>query len=139
MTTWRKYVLLQIPGGVLTAALLAGLHRWMGLPLWAAVSLFLFYVAKDFALYPFLRRAYETNTTTVIEQLVGTHGKATEPLDPQGYVKVRGELWQASAAPGNQPIPPGARIRVQAARDMTLIVSRDEQNSDKDNSESKHD
>ena len=139
MTTWQRYVLLQIPGGVLTAALLAGLHHWMGLPFWLAVSLFLLYVAKDFALYPFLRRAYETNTTTVIEQLVGIRGKATESLDPQGYVEVRGELWQASAAPGNQPIPPGARIRVQAARDMTLIVTRDEQNSDKDNSKDKHD
>ena len=139
MTTWRKYVLLQIPGGIVTAALLAGLHRWMELPLWAAVSLFLCYVAKDFFLYPFLRRAYETNSTTVIEQLVGVRGKATESLDPQGYVEVRGELWQANAAPGNQPIPPGARIRVQAARDMTLIVTRDAQNSDKDNSKDKHD
>ena len=134
MTTWKKYVLLQIPGGVVTAALLAGLHRWMGLPLWAAVSLFLLYVAKDFVLYPFLRRAYETNSTTVIEQLVGVRGKATESLDPQGYVEVRGELWQARATPGGQPIPPGARIRVQAARDMTLTVMRDE-----DDSESKHD
>ena len=139
MTTWRKYVLLQIPGGIVTAALLAGLHRWMELPLWAAVSLCLCYVAKDVFLYPFLRRAYETNSTTVIEQLVGVRGKATESLDPQGYVEVRGELWQANAAPGNQPIPPGARIRVQAARDMTLIVTRDEQNSDKDNSKDKHD
>ncbi len=127
-------MLIQIPGGVVTAALLWGLHRWMGLPLWAAVSLFLLYVAKDFALYPFLRRAYESNTKTVIEQLVGVRGKTTESLDPQGYVEVRGELWQASAAPGNQPIPPGARIRVQAARDMTLIVTHEE-----DNSESKHD
>ncbi len=130
MTTWRKYVLLQIPGGVVTAALLAGLHRWMGLPLWGAASLFLLYVAKDFVLYPFLRRAYETNSTTVIEQLVGVRGKATESLDPQGYVEVRGELWQANVAPGNQPIPPGTRIRVQAARDLTLIVTRDEDNSE---------
>ena len=126
MTTWRRYVLIQIPGCVVTAALLTGLHRWIGLPLWVAATLFLLYVAKDFVLYPFLRRAYESNSKTVTEQLVGVCGRATEPLAPQGYVEVNGELWQARTSPGEKPIPRGTRIRVRAARDLTLIVKPDQ-------------
>lgn len=126
MTTWRKYVLIQIPGWVLAVSLLTGLHYWIGLPLWVASILFLSYVLKDFILYPFLRSAYESNVKTGTEQLVGVSGRATESLDPQGYVEVRGELWQARADPSDRPIPRGTRIRVRAARDLTLTVAVDE-------------
>ena len=53
---------------------------------------------KDAALYPWLRTAYETDSRRVIERLIGLAGVAVEPLAPRGYVRVRGELWQAEPA-----------------------------------------
>ena len=125
MTVFQRYLLIQIPGWILAVIILSALHRWMNLPVWVAVGLFAVYVGKDFVLYPFLRRAYEPGGKTILEQLVGEAGVATQQLDPDGYVRVRGELWHAEAAPGMQPVPQGSRIRVESARGMTLIVTPD--------------
>ena len=87
--------------------------------------MFAFWVAKDFILYRFVRRSYESNTKTGTEELVGSRGVAKEWLGPDGYVQVHGELWKAKAEPSDQPISPRSPIRVQAARGMTLIVTAD--------------
>jgi membrane protein implicated in regulation of membrane protease activity len=125
MSTLTKYVLLQLPGWILTALLLLGLRGWLGLPLWVAGGVFVFWVGKDFILYPFVHRSYESNTKTGTEELVGSRGVAKEWLGPHGYVQVHGELWKAKAEPSDQPISPHSPIRVQAARGMTLIVTAD--------------
>ena len=125
MTVFKRYLLIQIPGWVLAVITLSGLHLWAGLPERVAVGLFAAYVVKDFVLYPFLRRAYETGAKTGVEQLTGETGMATQLLDPEGYVRVRGELWHAETVPGAQPIPEGSRVKVQSARGMTLIVTTD--------------
>lgn len=123
MTVFQRYVLIQIPGWILAAIVLSVWHRWLNLPLWAAIGLFAAYVGKDFVLYPFLRRAYEPHGKTVVQTMVGEGGVATQQLDPDGYVRVRGELWHAEAAPGTQPVRQGSRIRVESVRGMTLIVT----------------
>lgn len=123
MTVFQRYLLIQIPGWVLVAIILAGLYLWAGLPLWVALGLYAIYVGKDFVLYPFLRRAYETDAKTGAEQLIGATCTATEDINPEGYVRIRGELWRAEGMPGAPPIPEGSRVRVQSARGMILIVT----------------
>ena len=126
MTVFQRYLILQAPGWVLAAIILAALHLWASLPLWIAVGLFAFYAGKDFVLYPFLRRAYESDTRTGAEQLIGATGTATEDLAPEGYIRVRGELWRATLARGSPPVHRGARVRVQSAVGLTLVVTRDD-------------
>ncbi len=53
------------------------------------------------------------------EELIGLEGEALEPLDPEGYVRVRGERWLARA---RCPIPRGARVRVRAVHGLRLEV-----------------
>ena len=125
MTTFMKYLLLQIPGWVLMALLLIGLLDWMTLPLWAVGVLFVVWVVKDFVLYPFVRTAYESNVKTGSEQLIGAQGIAHERLAPHGYIQVHGELWQATAEPKDNPIASGTPVRVRAAQGLTLIVTAD--------------
>ena len=129
MSTLTRYLLLQVPGWVLAGAILTGLRYWWGLPRWAAFGLFLLWVVKDLAMYPLLRIAYEAGVKTGSEELVGARGVAQEELAPDGYVRVRGELWHAEANPGNAPIPAGSPIRVLAAQGMTLIVKADKDQS----------
>jgi membrane-bound serine protease (ClpP class) len=67
----------------------------------------------------FYRRMRGEKVVTGAENLVGAVGKAVEPLDPEGHVRVQGELWQARAS---ESIPAGTRVRVVALDDLTLEV-----------------
>jgi membrane protein implicated in regulation of membrane protease activity len=127
--TRTRYFLLQIPGWVVVGALLAALHRWLGIPLWIAVAVWVIYVLKDFVLYPYLRLAYHTHSPSGAERLIGQVGvarQALEPGGPEGYVQIAGELWQARASGQSKAVPAGGRIRIAGAEGLVLIVSAEE-------------
>ena len=123
MTTATRYWLFQIPGWIITIALLFGLRRWMDLPIWAGLVVMALLVLKDAILYPFLKPGYETDVKTGIARLVGGRGVVKQTLQPEGFVQVAGELWKARAGQGDQSIPAGTRILIEASDGMTLIVS----------------
>ena len=123
MQVWKKYALIQLPGGALIALILLALQDWVGLPAWAAAGLFLLYVAKDVVIYPFVRSAYESTEKKATDQLIGAQGIAKDDLDPEGYVQLRGELWRARAEPSDMLIPQGSRVEVQATEGLILIVT----------------
>jgi len=122
MATLTRYFLFQIPGWVFAAVILALLWSWLGMPLWVAIGLFLLLVIKDIVFYPLLRVAYEVGPSGAA-QLVGQRGVARDRLDPNGYVRVRGELWYAQVEDGAEPIRSGASVKVLAGTRMTLTVS----------------
>ena len=93
--TLRRYVLYQIPGCLLAIATAVVLHYRVNLPAWWGIALVASWAIKDAVLYPFLRGAYDSDSPDAIEQLIGLEGVAIEPLAPQGYIRVRGELWLA--------------------------------------------
>lgn len=121
-----KYLVIQIPGWILAAVVLAVLRRWIDLPLWAAVGLFFLWVAKDLALFPLLRPAYEAGGKRGVERLIGVQGIVEERLAPSGYIRVGSELWRAEALQTDKPIPSGSRVRVQAVRGLTLLIQPEE-------------
>ena len=121
--TLNKYLLLQVPGWILGSFLLFLFWKWFGFSAWIAIGIFLVWVAKDFALYPFIHSACNTKVKTGVTQLIGSHGVARDHLDPQGYVQVGSELWQAETGPGHQPIEKGSPIEVQNTRGLTLVVT----------------
>ena len=124
MRTVTRYYLFQIPGWALTAVLVTLLHAWLGLPVWVALTVLGVVVLKDVIFYPLLRRAYQLEASGAA-QLVGLRGVARDPLDPTGYVYVRGELWRAHIEPGAAAIPAGTEVRVIQGHRMTLMVAKD--------------
>jgi membrane-bound serine protease (ClpP class) len=56
---------------------------------------------------------------TGVENLVGAVGKTVEPLEPEGHVRVHGELWEARA---HQAVPAGTQVRVVALDGLMLEV-----------------
>jgi membrane protein implicated in regulation of membrane protease activity len=124
VTTRTRYFLLQVPGWILAAALLAALHVWAGLPQWVAWLFWVLWVVKDFALYPKLKAAYEENVPTGAAALVGKTGTVRQALEPEGYVEIGAELWQARTAFNDLPIPPGTQVRVLAGEGVVLVVAR---------------
>jgi len=130
MKTFARYLLFQIPEWFLLALLLWLLLDHNVVSRWAVQGIFFLWILKDLAVYPLVRRAYETHTRTGAAQLIGMKGMAQEPLDPEGYVKINGELWKARTDPIH-PISPNTAVRVRAASGMTLIVQAEDFSSQK--------
>ena len=118
-------MLFQIPGAVAAAGVLWVLHSVEWLSFGGAVLLLALWVAKDCIQYPFVRRAYESEAGRLVgaARLLDQRGVTEEALDPDGWVRVGGELWQAEAhgTPGDV-IPVGTEVRVHAVRNLTLLV-----------------
>lgn len=117
---WR-YTALQVPGWVLALAIGWWIHTSFEAPGWLAPAILLAWVAKDMALYPLLRSAYEVNETPPVERLIGRRGVAIEPLAPSGYVRIGGELWRARASDA-APIAPHLAVEVVGAEGLVLSV-----------------
>jgi len=59
---------------------------------------------------------------TGVEGMIGLKGITIEPLNPEGMVKIRGELWNAESS--NTMIDKGEKIVVEKVNDLNLIVKR---------------
>lgn len=119
--TFLKYMVIQVPGWLFLLFLLLFLRSRVEMPGWVGVTIIGVWVVKDLALYPLLRRAYEENPRSGAQLMVGLRGVVTTDLAPEGYIRVRGELWRARA--GTEPLPKGTRVEVTGVRDrLTLDV-----------------
>ncbi len=118
-----KYVLLQLPGLAVLLVLLVLVKRWIYLPSWFIWGLIGLWIAKDMALFPLTWRAYDQDRARAGSSMVGARGIAEEPLNPSGYIRVRGELWQAEVVGGAPPIERGEGVRIHGVRGLTLLVS----------------
>lgn len=121
---WR-YTAFQIPGWLVAAGGGWWLHTTMDVPVWVASGVLVVWVIKDYAMFPVLRFAYEADDRARIEHLIGCEGTAIDPLDPTGYVRVRGELWQArlETAGADGPVTPRTLVTVTAVEGTTLLVA----------------
>lgn len=122
MSTWQRYLIFQIPGWLIAAAVLLGLAYWKLLPPWLGIVGFFVWVLKDLMLYPLLHRAYQTNVKTGLQALVGARAFVHDDLSPKGFVRLQGELWCAQALPANQMIVAGTEVEIVSAEHMTVFV-----------------
>lgn len=117
-----RYFLLQLPGQAAFVLILLLLRHYVEVPaylIWVLIGL---WVGKDLFLFPFLWRFYDPELYPDRFRMVGRTGVALTRLEPDGYVQVRGERWQASTAEGQAPIPRGEKICVQSIDGLKLSV-----------------
>jgi membrane protein implicated in regulation of membrane protease activity len=55
-----------------------------------------------------------------VETMIGTTAEVVEPCQPVGYVRVRGELWEARCEAGAGV---GETVRITAIEELTLTVA----------------
>jgi len=67
-------------------------------------------------------RALRSKPSTGREGLVGEVGESLTPLNPEGHVRVHGEIWRATAVAGT--IPKGVKIRIVSIENLTLRVEQ---------------
>jgi membrane protein implicated in regulation of membrane protease activity len=120
--TLRRYLLFQVPGWLLAGGGLAAAVRWWELPEGWALAGFAAWLAKDAALYPIVRRAYEPDGAAP-HGPVGEHGVADTAVDEEGWVRIGPERWRARRAADSAPIAPGARVRVVRLHGHELEVA----------------
>lgn len=124
MKVLTRYLLLQVPGWALLLLVMVALRAWRGLPVWLVVAVVAAWIAKDFVLYPFVKSAYDpAQARSPADLLVGARGIAEQDLDPEGYVRIRGELWAATCGTGF--VKHGEAVRVSRVDRMRLIVEPD--------------
>jgi len=77
-------------------------------------------------------RAQRLQATTGLEGMVGQIAVVTEPLMPEGLVKVAGEIWKARLASGPpqvgeavlEKVSPNEKVKVVRVENLTLLVSK---------------
>jgi hypothetical protein len=69
VTVFWRYWLLQIPGWVLLVALLFGAREWLGISTTLALLVFMAWLVKDAAIYPWLRPHYEVRSADLKDAL----------------------------------------------------------------------
>jgi membrane-bound serine protease (ClpP class) len=67
-------------------------------------------------------KAQRARPVTGVEGILGEVGEAMTDLNPEGQVRVHGEIWNASSPEG--AIARGTRIIVKEVRDLRLVVGK---------------
>ena len=72
----------------------------------------------------FALRAQREPVLTGREALPGRFGYVSVELAPRGQVQVGGELWSAELVDSEEPLPAGARVRVEEVDGLQLRVRK---------------
>jgi membrane-bound ClpP family serine protease len=120
---FARYLAFEAPSWALLLVVLVVLVRVWDLSVSAAALVLALWVAKDVALFPVLRIAYEPGGGSGgAENLIGAVGTVSADLDPEGWVRIGAERWRARVARPHAPVLTGATVRVVAVEGLLLRV-----------------
>jgi membrane-bound ClpP family serine protease len=117
-----RYTLLQLPGLLLIVLLVILVKRYFDFSWWFMGGIIVIWILKDIVLFPFVWRAYDWKSHEKSHSMLGLVGNAVDRLAPEGYVKVRGELWRAEVIDRDMVVEQNRAVRVEAIRGLTLLV-----------------
>jgi membrane-bound serine protease (ClpP class) len=111
---------------VLQEAALAAILLWglpeldIRVPLGVLIAIMAVWAANAVFFYRIGSRALRRKPVSGLGAVVGDKGKAAGTLAPDGIVKIRDELWEATSASGQ--IEPGEEVTVVEQDGLRLIV-----------------
>jgi membrane-bound ClpP family serine protease len=117
-----KYFLLQLPGQIAFILILLLVRQWLEIPDYLVLGLLGFWVSKDIFLFPFLWRFHDPKQYPDRFRMIGRKGFTLTRLNPDGYVQVQGECWQASIYEEHTSIEKEETICVEAINGLKLTV-----------------
>ncbi|HEY40594.1 MAG TPA: hypothetical protein G4O18_01900 [Dehalococcoidia bacterium] len=97
----------------------------VNLPLWVLAPATIVLQAYNVFSYRKSIHALRTQPIAGMANMVGTKGETVSTLTPDGLVKIRGELWAATAANGN--IVNGRNVTVVEQNGLKLVVRESDQ------------
>jgi membrane-bound serine protease (ClpP class) len=121
----KRYVLFQIPAIVILTLLYFLINEFYPIPVLIFLVFIAIWILKDIILYPFTWKAYDVRRTSIEQALVGEKGIVIKSLNPEGHVRIKGEIWKAQIQSGGANIKKGSKVIVERANGLKLIVAPD--------------
>jgi membrane-bound serine protease (ClpP class) len=119
-----RYTILTVTTTLLEEAALAAVVLWLlpkigvNIPIWGLAIMMVALAVYSSVNYRLNTRALARKPLSWPE--IGRRGRATTPISPRGYVRVDGELWQASSS---STIGAGEEVAIVGRQGMTLLVT----------------
>jgi membrane protein implicated in regulation of membrane protease activity len=123
----RTYLIVHAADWLAIAAIGYAAVRWSGIPAWIPLLIGVGWIAKDLLSYPLLRCYYESEPPQ--KRMIDNRGEAMTRLAPDGQVRVRGEIWEASLVDRTSTLERGESVRVRGINGLMLLVERDSSSS----------
>jgi membrane protein implicated in regulation of membrane protease activity len=121
---YNRYTALTITTSLLEQAALVAVVLWLlpkvaiNIPLWGLILMMIALGVYNYITYRLGKKAIVKKPMISLD--IGSRGRTTTPISPTGYVRVNGELWQASS---KSTIDAGEEIAVVGIEGMTLLIS----------------
>jgi membrane-bound ClpP family serine protease len=93
------------------------------IPLFALILIMLAWAGFAVFTYHMGSRALRKKPEGGLSDMLGTRGEVVKRLDPEGMVRIRGELWKAKSA--GRKINAGEEVTVVGQKGLKLIVERE--------------
>jgi membrane protein implicated in regulation of membrane protease activity len=120
----RRYTALAITTSLLEEAALVAVVLLLlprvaiNIPLWGLIIMIIALGVYNYINYRLGKKALIKKPMISLD--IGSRGRTTTPVSLKGYVRINGELWQASS---NSTIDAGEEITVVGIEGMTLLIS----------------
>lgn len=75
-------------------------------------------------------RALKKKPVVGLPTMIGSRGKVVSPLAPEGFIRIKGELWEATSAGGN--IDTGEEVTVVGQDGLKLVCKSSSNNLEDD-------
>jgi len=120
---YRRYAVLTIITTLLEEAALVAVVLWLlprvtiNIPLWGLILMMIALGVYNYINYRLSKKALVKKPRISLD--IGSRGRTITPISPKGYVRVNGELWQASSS---STIDAGEEIAIVGIEGMTLLI-----------------
>ena len=124
----RARLIFAIVSTLLVEAALVAIVRWglpqfeIHLPLWGLIALMMAWGIYAVYAYRMGSRALRRKPVAGFTAMVGSKGRVVNPLAPEGFIRVKGELWRATSV--DESIEVGDEVTVVGQDGLKLMVSK---------------
>ena len=92
------------------------------IPLGGLITVMVVWAVAAVFIYQMGSRALKKKPIVGLPAMIGSRGKAVSPLAPGGFIRVKGELWEAKSASGRIDI--GEEVTVVEQDALRLVVRK---------------
>jgi membrane-bound ClpP family serine protease len=121
-------LIIAIVTTILEEAAIAAVFLWglpklgVNLPVFVMVIVMVAWLSYAVFTYRMGSRALRRKPVSGLSDMVGSKGEVAKRLDPEGLVRIKGELWQAKSDGGD--IDKGEEVTVVGQEGLKLVVHK---------------
>ena len=124
----RARLILAIASTTLEEVAIVVIWRWglpelgIHLPLSVLIGIMVAWMAFSVSTFIIVTRVLRKQALVGLPMMIGSKGKVTSLLAPEGWVRIKNELWSATSLEGN--IAQGEEVMVVGEDGLKLIVRK---------------